>query len=704
MSRAKVDEKMGKKSEHATLSPCVQREELIKLREYYTEIFNKSPLAAVLLDNADRIMEANQAFLTLFGYTQDEADGSPINDLIAYQTVTEEAEDLSNDSLSGKTVSLETVRYHKTGEAIPVSILAYPVFSRNEKVAVYATYTDIRERMLYEQQLGRLSRILEKSTEAVCVFNEAGTIQWVNQTFHDLIGAYEDQWLETLSSLAVVRTDIYDAILKALKAGQSWRGEVEACGLNGRVFPAWINAFSLGIDELEGAEYVLLINDITELRQKEEKLDYLVTKDALTGLTNRTHFIEMFRTMVFSAEADQEIALLFIDLDDFKLINENNSHTTGDEILKYAASIFRSSLRDTDILARYGGDEYVIALKGNRAESISRRVVDRIIEKLKSPVFVNDLELHITVSIGISFYPRDGIDGNALIRHAEMAMYDAKRERRNSIQYYDVNLRDSVRDAFLMKNSLRNAVRDNEIYPMYQPIVDAASGKVAGFEALARWDSARLGPVSPARFIPIAEDGDLIEEIGQHIIQEACRKQVQLTQLGYPDLFMAVNVSVRQLESKDFMGIIRQALDDSGIAPEQLEIEVTESIQVENQNECIERLNQLKQLGVSIAMDDFGTGYSSLAQLSRLPLDKLKIDRSFIVDIDNNLALIETIMAMANSLHLKVVAEGVETEDQVKGLRHVKCDYIQGYYFSKPLKEGDLEAYLKSGGRWEVEP
>lgn len=659
-------------------------------QDYYNEFFYKSPVATALLDNDDRVMEINQAFHHLFGYTPEETLGRPINQLVAYKIVTAEAELVSSDSISGNVVSLESVRFHKDGEGISVGILAYPVYSRDRKIAVYVSYTDIRERRIYERQLSVFSRILEKSTEAVCIFNVNGTIQWVNKTFHDLIGPYEDQWNETLSSLMVIQPEVYEEIMQDLKSGNSWKRDTQATGLNGSTFPAWINAFCLDSDDPENPEYVMLINDISDLRQKEEKLDYLSSKDALTGLNNRIHFIETFKTMVMGADADDEIALLFIDLNDFKLINENNSHATGDEILRYAAALLQSSLRDSDILARYGGDEFVIALKGKKADSVSRRVFTRIFEKLKKPIFINDLELNITVSIGIAFYPQDGLDGNALIRHAEMAMYDAKRERNNSVQYYDVNLRESVRDAFIMKNSLRNAVRDSEIYLAYQPVVDTSTGKILGVEALARWLSPRLGQVPPDRFIPVAEEADLIGEIGQWIILEACKQQVILQEQGYPDLFMAVNVSVKQLESSNFTEIVRHALSESGIKPSNLEIEVTESIQVNNTEACIDQLNQLKALGLTISMDDFGTGYSSLAQLSRLPLDKLKIDRSFIVDFESNIPLIGIIMAMANSLRLKVVAEGVETEKQYLCLKECQCDFVQGYYFSKPLSPEDL--------------
>lgn len=674
----------------------------VALQDYYTEFFNKSPVATALLDNEDRVLEINQAFGALFGYSEAETIGKSINSLIAYKAVTEEAETVSAESIAGNVVNLESVRFHQNGEGIPVSILAYPVYSRQEKVAVYVTYTDIRERKIYERQLNVFSRILEKSTEAVCIFNECGTIQWVNQTFHDLIGAYEDQWIETLSSLAVLRPEVYEDVLTALKAGRTWRGDVQATGLNGNMFPAWVNAFCLGADEVEGNEYVILINDISDLRQTEERLDYLSSKDELTGLSNRAHFMEMLRTSVFNAEADEQIALLFIDLDDFKLINENNSHATGDEILRYVASLFRASLRDSDVLARYGGDEFVIALKGQKAVSIARRVVDRILDKLKQPIFINDLEMNITLSIGIAFYPQDGVDSNALIRHSEMAMYDAKRERKNSVQFYDDNLRESVRDAFMIKNSLRNAIRDHEIYLAYQPVVDTFTGRIMGMEALARWDSPRLGQVPPDRFIPVAEDADLIDEIGQWILNEACSQLARLNAQGYPDLFMAVNVSVKQLESKEFIEVVEKALGASGIRPAQLEIEVTESIQADKSKACIERLHQLKRLNVSLAMDDFGTGYSSLAQLSHLPLDKLKIDRSFVVDMDSNASLIDTIMAMASSLQMKVVAEGVETEAQYHSLRDSRCDFIQGFYFSKPLSPEELLALLQANLQLEV--
>lgn len=696
---------MGKKSPEKkatdTIRPMVGNSgaKSPQSEDYYSEFFKKSPVATALLNNKDQVMEINEAFHHLFGYSAEEAEGKYINDLIAYIGCTEEAIRFSENSIAGRVVNEETMRFHKSGESIPVSVLAYPVYDSEKEVAVYATYSDIRERLIYERKLNVYSKILEKSTEAVCVFNDTGTVLWVNQTFHDLIGSYEEQWMETLQSMEVIPGETYSDIITSLRAGGIWRGDVLATNLSGRQFSAWINAFGFESDAYEGSEYVLLINDISDLRQKEERLDYLAYKDALTGLSNRSHFSDVFRTEVFSAEAETEIALLFIDLDDFKLINENNSHATGDEILKYAAGIFKSSLRDSDLLARYGGDEFVIALRGQNADAISRRVLTRILDKLKKPVYINDMELNITVSIGIAFYPQDGIDGNALIRHAEMAMYDAKRERKNSVQYYDPNLRESVRDAFVIKNSLRNAVRDGELYLVYQPIVETLNGKISGMEALARWKSPRLGEVSPQRFIPIAEDADLIGEIGEWVVGEACRHQARLASLGYPDLFIAVNVSAKQLEDPAFVGIVEKAIRESGMAPDRLEIEVTESIQAGNRKECIERLKHLKTMGTSISIDDFGTGYSSLSQLSQLPLDKLKIDRSFIMDMESSGVLIDTILAMASSLRLRVVAEGVETQGQYDRMKETNCDFIQGYYFYKPLSANGFVEALTANGR-----
>lgn len=670
--------------------------------QYYSEFFSKSPVATALLDNNDIVMEINPAFHLLFGFTPEETIGKPINSLIVSSALMEEAERFSARSLSGHSVNQETTRFHKSGEGIPVSILAYPVHSSDQKVAVYATYTDLRERQLYERQLNVYSRILQKSTEAVCIFNENGTIAWVNHTFRDLIGPYEEQWMETLSELCIMSQGVYDEIMDMLKKGYSWRGDVQATSLNGRTFTAWVNAFGLDANELNSREYVLLINDISDLRQKEERLDFLSYKDELTGLSNRVHFTEDFRAMVFSAQAEEEIALLFVDLDDFNLINVNNSHAAGDMILKYMAELFKASLRDSDLLARYGGDEFVIALRGKRLDQLVRRVIHRVFEKLQTPIFVNNIEMILTVSIGVAFYPQDGIDGNALIRHAEMAMADAKREHNNSVQYYDSNIRELVRDAYMMKTSLRNAIRDGEIYLAYQPIVDTNTGKVKGMEALARWQSARLGLVSPTRFIPAAEEADLIGEIGKFVISEACRQQVRLREQGFGDLFMAVNVSAKQLKDKDFLSVVERAIKEYGIKPQLLEIEVTESIQVENVETSVERLNQLKSMGLSISIDDFGTGYSSMAQLSRLPLDKLKIDKSFITDMNSNLSLIGTIIGMANCLNLKVVAEGVETEEQYLSLKDSHCDFIQGYYFSKPLSPEELLKMLKDNSTEEA--
>ncbi len=669
---------------------------------YYNEFFTKSPVATALLDNNDIILEVNPAFHLLFGYAPEEVVGRAINSVIVSDRLRAEAESCSSRSIAGICVHIETTRSHKSGEDIPVSILAYPVYTRDQKAAVYATYTDLRERKLYERQLSVFSRILEKSTEAVCIFNENGTIAWVNQTFHDLIGPYEDQWIETLSELSVLGQDIFDEIMERLNSGCSWRGDVQATSLDGRTFTAWVNAFELEANAFNTKEHVLLINDISDLRQKEERLDFLSYKDELTGLSNRAHFTEEFRAMVFSAAAEEEMALLFVDLDEFNLINVNNSHAAGDMILKHMAELFKSSLRDSDLLARYGGDEFVIALRGKNVDQLVERVVNRIVQKLKTPIFINSIEINMTVSIGISIYPQDGIDGNALIRHAEMAMADAKREHSNSIKYYNSSMRELVRDAYIMKTSLRNAIRDGEIYLAYQPIVHTATGRVMGMEALARWQNPRLGLVSPTRFIPVAEEADLIGEIGEFVVSEACCQLVRLKELGYGTLFIAVNVSAKQLKDKNFITTVARSLAEYDVNPKLLEIEVTESVQVENVEASVDKLNQLKAMGLSISIDDFGTGYSSMAQLSRLPLDKLKIDKSFITDMNSNLSLIGTIIGMAQNLRLKVVAEGVETEEQYLNLKESRCDFIQGYYFSKPLSPEELLKMLEHNSKEEA--
>lgn len=678
---------------------AILSEEILKGEHYdfFAQLFDRSPIAMALLDNADRIIQTNDSFSNLFGYPSMDTAGRFINELIAYDpSVLTEAQQLSISSVAGETVRLETNRYHRDGTPIPVTVLAYPVVSRDQKVAVYAMYSDNRERKAFENHMKLYLNVLESSTEGICILDTAGNLYWNNGSFLRMTGHKGPVPEGTpLEALNVLSSHVLEFVLEQILENGLWKGEALAYGQGSTGIPVLINGYRVNDHHGKLQYYILFFNDITDYKQKEERLHFLSSKDSLTGLANRVTFLDTLRDGLFCASAGDEYAVLYIDLDDFKLINDSISHAAGDEVLKYAAKLFKACLRESDLISRYGGDEFAIILKDRNVQGLTATVCDRIFEKLKKPIFINDTEMTLSASIGIAFYPQDGVDAGTLVRHGEIAMYRAKRDMKNSAQAYRDDMKGYYHEQYHMRNALRCALRNKELYLMYQPVVDRATERTVGFEALCRWENPKLGSVPPSQFIPLAEASGFIVEMGEWILTEACRQMKHWQELNGEPLFIAVNTSVKQLESPGFVERVQAILQETGLHPECLEMEVTESIQMEENTRCIEVLDQLRQLGVSLAMDDFGTGYSSLAQLSRMPLSKLKIDRSFIVDFQRNHLLIEAIVAMAGSLNLKVVAEGVERADQLKALHQNQCHFIQGYYYSKPLMPGDAQVLLK---------
>ncbi len=428
------------------------------------------------------------------------------------------------------------------------------------------------------------------------------------------------------------------------------------------------------------------------------EIEHLAYHDALTGLPNRPLFID--RLIVALAQADrsgQNLAVLFLDLDRFKDINDSLGHSVGDALLKAVADRVRRCVREGDTVARLGGDEFTLLIPKVEGVEDAAKVAQKVIETLKIPFMIADRELFVTTSIGMSLYPADGLDPETLLRNADTAMYRAKEQGRDNYQLYAPAMNARALERLALENMLRRALLQNELVLHYQPLIDLRARSVAGVEALIRWQHPELGLLSPAHFISVAEVSGLIIPIGQWVLRTAC-KQIRTWQkrTGH-NVSISVNLSARQFQQPDLVEEIRAALDETGIKPSSLELEITESNAMQNAENTIRLLKELKALGVRIAMDDFGTGYSSLNYLKRFPIDTLKLDKMFVQDIatdKSDAAIVSAVILMAHSLELKVVAEGVETEEQLAFLEAQHCDRIQGYLFSAPLTPDELEAYL----------
>ncbi|WP_347332393.1 sensor domain-containing protein [Marinimicrobium locisalis] len=444
--------------------------------------------------------------------------------------------------------------------------------------------------------------------------------------------------------------------------------------------------------------------DITARRQSEERVHFLATHDSLTELPNRFMFHELLEVAVKSAERHQRtMAVLFIDLDRFKNINDTLGHDAGDQLLQSIARRFTHGLRASDVVARLGGDEFVILLQDIHSEQDARLIAQKLIATAVEPVSILGQECRVTASIGICMYPTDAEDGQNLMKNADIAMYRAKEEGKNTYQFYSPSLQARSLERLDMENHLRRAVDQNELFLHYQAKRDLKTGAVAGVEALVRWQHPVLGVVSPGDFIPLAEETGLIVLIGRWVLRTACEQSAQWQKQGLLPVCISVNLSPRQFYDEHLISDIQQALDDSGLRPENLELEITESMVMQNTDRAIDILRGIKALGVRLAIDDFGVGYSSLAQIKRFPIDTLKVDGSFIRDIPANFedkAITQAIIAMGKTLSLTVIAEGVETVEQESFLREHECDQSQGFYFSRPLVAEGFEELLKGKSDW----
>jgi diguanylate cyclase (GGDEF)-like protein/PAS domain S-box-containing protein len=463
--------------------------------------------------------------------------------------------------------------------------------------------------------------------------------------------------------------------------------------------------------DAEGKLYAIVehAHDITErkryeslFREERERLRHLAHHDPLTGLPNRLLFQDrLAQALVKAHRTDTQLAVLFLDVDRFKGINDTLGHMVGDQVLKAIAQRLRKCMREEDTVARLGGDEFTILLEGLEHPEAAAKVAWKVLEGLRRPFTIGSHEFHIEASIGISLYPDNGPDLDSLIKHADAAMYLAKEQGRGNYQFFSEALNERTRRQLALETALRRALKRGELSVYYQPQVALASGRIVAVEALVRWTNAELGSVPPGDFISVAEESGLIVTLGEWVLRSACAQLRRWHEAGCTSLRVAVNLSARQFRQRDLIERIHSVLIDTGISPRHLELELTESVLLAGTEEAIGVMEQLRALGVHLSLDDFGTGYSSLAYLKRFPLDRLKVAQEFVHDIPadpHDTAIARAVVALAKSLELEVVAEGVESLEQCELFRALGCDYVQGYLLGRPLPAEDIETLLVGGG------
>lgn len=448
--------------------------------------------------------------------------------------------------------------------------------------------------------------------------------------------------------------------------------------------------------------YISDITNITKQKKSEAIISYQIHYDSLTGLPNRKYLYEYLKEVLEKLEDEkQKFAVLFLDIDRFKLINDSLGHTIGDLLLKAVSDRLKTLLRQDDLLVRWGGDEFAIITKVIDSTDAVVQIAESIIQALTLPFSCGGHQLHITTSVGASIYPDHNTEVEGLIHNADMAMYRAKEEGRNCFKFYIPNMQEQSFQRLLMENNLRRALENEELETYYQPQIDIDTGKIVGLEVLLRWHHATLGSISPSEFIPLAEETGLIIPIGNWVLRHSCLQAIAWRNMGLPPIQIGVNLSIKQLQHKDFLVFLTQILNETDFDPHYLELEITEGIMMDSIEEKIILLEQFREMGIKLSIDDFGTGYSSLSYLKNLPIDTLKIDRTFIEYINHNpqdQAIVTSLINLSHSLNLIVIAEGAETSEQVDLLQSLGCDQVQGYFFHKALPAEQIECLLRAQG------
>lgn len=564
---------------------------------------------------------------------------------------------------------------------------------------------DLKRQSADAREIRKLSQAIEQSPSSVLICDQHWQVEYANQKFSQLTGhdceSIKGRHPGMLTEDSLSNRDsqqMWENIRVQVERAGVWQGELHSRRANGERFWEQVIITPLRDEWGKASHYLILGEDISIRKRYEEQLLRQANYDVLTGLPNRMLALDRLKLSLAQAKRNQEmVAVMFLDLDNFKHINDTLGHDAGDSLLMEAARRIGSCLRDSSTVARLGGDEFLVILPGLAATESSEQVARRILSVFQASFFLNGQEVFITTSIGISLFPEDASTSGDLLQNADAAMYEAKHQGRSDFRHFSPQMKKVTQDRLQMDNLLRRALELAEFELHYQPILHAATHRVSGAEALIRWHNPTLGLVMPDRFIPLAEETGLIIPIGRWVLNEACRAANRWQLKTRQPLRVAVNVSPRQFRDPGFVAMVESALQENQLAGHHLELEITERLILDNTIETAEILRQLDAMGVRLSVDDFGTGYSALSYLKNYPFDTLKIDKSFVQDVimqPGDASLVKAIITMAHSLELQVVAEGVENAEQQAFLQQLQCDFAQGYYFSRPAPDADFLSWL----------
>ncbi|MGB0281440.1 MAG: bifunctional diguanylate cyclase/phosphodiesterase [Neptuniibacter sp.] len=655
--------------------------------------FEEITTEAIIIRDQLKILDFNKRAEELFQLSRTELLSSELPELFASDSVKRVMDLMLSNS--EKPYQAEIMTHF--GEELPVIITDRPTTWNGQKVQVTSLKDERRHRAVKQKLMASESRFRQLSdlvSEGILIFSD-DTVVDANDAFCSIIGLRKEDLIGKPMNQVFP-----DELIHSFPSSQNVFAEKEfdLPRQDGTFFPAELSTASMEFED--GLYTVLSVRDITSQKEQEEHILYQAQYDLLTDIPNR--FLARDRAEHAMANADRlskKMVLMFIDLDGFKKVNDSLGHDVGDILLQLASRRFKSCLQPNDTLARHGGDEFIIIVEDVDEPEDTELLLEKILQQFSNPFIIDNKELIVTASIGVAVYPNDAQDYPALLRAADIGMYKAKKDGRNTFHYYTQEMNDIAVRQLQLDNNLRFALEREEFHLVFQPLVSGGlnAGKVVGAEALLRWESKELGLISPDEFIPLTENTGLIIPIGRWVLVEACKHAKAWIDKGYEDFSISVNVSPRQFSGNHFIHDLNYAIGKSGLPPQNLNLEVTEGLLIQASAELNHTLEYLSQMGVRISMDDFGTGYSSLRYLQTFPFNNLKIDRAFINNLPNHKdskILVAAIIAMAHKLGLSVTAEGIETIEQFNYMNILDCDILQGFYIGKPMQASDFEEFL----------
>jgi len=666
----------------------------------FRSVFDSAPLAIAVMDREGRTVMANAALEQFLGYSGIELAAMRCAEY-THPDYIDADQVLYRELLRGQGNSYTRDRRYlrKDGEVVWGRLtIALVQEANNEPIYAIGMIADIGEQLAAEKREIQARTVFENTSEGIIITDPEQRILAVNRAFSEITGFTEPEVLGKQPSMlrsGRQENSFYQGLWATLKATGQWRGEFWNRRKNGEVYPQLSTISAVYDQDQQLTNYISVFRDITQRKQSEEALYDLAHKDALTGLPNRSLLRARLEQSLSRAKREGELlALLFLDLDLFKNVNDTLGHPVGDALLQRVAEAMATKIRDADSIARLGGDEFVVLMEDLADPNMAAQLARRLLETFTEPFEAQGRELYITASIGISVFPMDGEGMDTLLSNADVAMYQAKEHGRNTYRFFEAAMTEGAIERLRLENALRGALARDELTLYYQPQVRIDNGQMLGAEALLRWTHPQLGQIPPGQFIPIAEELGIINELGTWVLEQACLQLVHWDQQGFYVPRIAVNLSVQQLERVDLDKRVREVLEQLKLDPGRLELEVTESMLMRHAERVIANLASLRDLGIAIAVDDFGSGYSSMAYLKQLPISRLKVDRAFVAHLTidpSDDAITRAVIALGNGLGLDVLAEGVETQAQADFLLNEGCNTAQGYLFGRPMSAEDLE-------------